>query len=115
MIALITASDASTVLASAAVLGAAFSVFRSTQLKSSLEAMADANSELRAEVTDHERRRANDRVECDRQLSEMAGQMKVLTTSFGRTIAHQIADEWRQIQARTPSVVVHQHNEGENR
>jgi hypothetical protein len=94
VIATLTASDLSNVLAAAAVLGAAFSVFRSTQLKSSLESMGDANDELRAEVKDHERRRASDRIECDRQLGEMRGQMKVLTSDFGAEIAMAIVDKW---------------------
>jgi hypothetical protein len=109
MIALITAGDVSTVLAAAAVLGAAFSVFRSTQLKSSLESMAGANDELRREIGDHERRREADRRTCDRELSEMRGQIQTLTGEFGRQIAMSIVEEWRKIEKpSTTTTTVHQ-------
>ena len=94
MIAALQAGDVATFLSAAAVLGAAFSVLRSTQLKSSLESMADANDELRAEVTDHERRNSKDRHECERQLGEMRGQMQVLTSDFGAQIAMAIVSKW---------------------
>lgn len=107
--AVVAAGDVSTVLAAAAVLGAAFSVFRSTQLKSSLESMAGANVELRNEIGDHERRREADRRTCERELSEMRGRIETLTGEFGRQIAMSIVEEWRKIEK--PSVTtttVHQ-------
>lgn len=96
----ITADDVTTIVALAAILGAAHAVFRSRSIKDSLETITAANDELRAEVKDHERRRAEDRVNCERDLAELRGQVKTMTGEFGRQIASAIADEWRARQSK---------------
>lgn len=95
----LTADNVAAALALAGALGAAHAVFSSRQVKDSLATITAANDELRAEVAD-ERRRAQDREACERELAELRGQMKAMTGEFGRQIASSIADEWRARQAR---------------
>ena len=96
----LTADNVTAALALAGILGAAHAVFSSRQVKDSLATITAANDELRAEVADHDRRRAQDREACERELAELRGQMKAMTGEFGRQIASSIADEWRARQAR---------------
>lgn len=96
----LTAENVTTALALAGIVGAAHAVWRSKSIKESLDTITAANEELRSEVKDHERRRAEDRVNCERELAELRGQVKTMTGEFGRQIASAIADEWRARQAR---------------
>lgn len=86
----------------AGIIGAAFAVVRSKRIEKTLDMLGQGNDELRKLVSDEKEAREADQRACDLKLAEMSGQMKVLTTSFGRDVARAIADEWRQIQQRTP-------------
>lgn len=115
MIALVVA-DVAPWLALVGVIGAAVAIFRSAQVKSSLDVMkstidviSTANNELRTELTSEKNARDADRHHCDQQLAEMRGQLQTLTGDFGRQIATSIVEEWRKIEK--PSVTtttVHQ-------
>lgn len=111
----VTATDIETALATAALIGAAFAVLRSGQLKSSLSLIHDANDELRSIVADEHRRAERDRARCQQQLAEMAGQVAALTGEFGAAIAASILEEWRIIDT-TPDHIARRkvRRQGEN-
>ena len=97
MIAVVVA-DVAPWLALVGTLGAGVAIFRSTQVKSSLDVITAANEELRAVIADEKREREDDRRRCDGQLAEMRGQLKTLTGDFGRQIAQAIVEEWRLLE-----------------
>lgn len=97
MIAAVVVSDIAPWLALVGTLAGAVAIFRSTQVKSSLDVITAANEELRAVIADEKREREDDRRRCDGQLAEMRGQLVTLTGEFGRQIAMSIVDEWRKI------------------
>ena len=114
MIAAFTATDIETALATAALIGAAFAVLRSVQLKSSFEMIRDANDELRNIVADEQQHRERDQEQCQEQLAEMSGQVKALTGQFGAAIAASIVAEWQIIDQRNNPIALRKtHRQGD--
>lgn len=72
------------------LLGAAIAYLRARRLESSLEAFTKANDELRQEVEYHERRRAADQKQCERDLAKMAGRLDAMTEQFAESIARAV-------------------------
>jgi len=91
-------ADVAPWLALVGALGAGVAIFRSTQVKSSLDVITAANEELRQVIADEKREREDDRRRCDGQLAEMRGQLATLTGEFSRQIAMTIVEEWRKIE-----------------
>ena len=109
MMGAIVVADVAPWLALVGAVGAAVAIFRSSQVKSSMDVMkstidviSTGNSELRAELDGEKRDREADRRRCDSELAEMRGQLKTLTGDFGKQIAQAIVEEWRLIEK--PSV-----------
>lgn len=100
----ITGEQLTGALGLAGMLGAALAVGRSRRIEKTLDLLGTANDQLRKQIEDGERARKSDRATCDRELSEMRGQLTALTTGFGRDIARAIADEWRQMRDEPPAV-----------
>ena len=92
----------------AGIIGAAFAVVRSKRIEKTLDMLGQGNDELRKMVDDERKAREADQRMCDLKLAEMSGQMKVLTTSFGRDVARAIAEEWHQVADRRRA-----HHQGE--
>jgi hypothetical protein len=67
------------VLGVAGVVGAAWAVARTKGIQVSMQIMATANTELRAEVEDGRRALQEERVECARITSHLQGQIDALT------------------------------------
>lgn len=101
-LAAITSEQFTGAVGAAGIVGAAFAVARSKRIEKTLDMLGQGNDDLRKLVNDEKEAREADQRACDLKLAEMSGQMQVLTTSFGRDVARAIADEWRQIQQRTP-------------
>lgn len=101
-IAAITSEQFTGAVGAAGIIGAAFAVARSKRIEKTLDMLGEGNDELRKMVDDERKAREADQRVCDLKLAEMSGQMKVLTTSFGRDVARAIAEEWRRIQDPTP-------------
>lgn len=66
-------------------------------LRTALSQLKESNAELRAEVSDIERRAATDRRECERRLAELSGRVSVMTSEWARDVAREIAAEWRKM------------------
>jgi hypothetical protein len=102
IVGLLTSEQLTGAVGTAGIIGAAFAVVRSKRIEKTLDLLGQGNDELRKLVNDEKEAREADQRACDLKLAEMSGQVKVLTTSFGRDVARAIAEEWRDIQARTP-------------
>ena len=94
MLTAITMGDVSTAAGLATLFGG---LAAAGYLRTVLSQLKDSNAELRAEVSDLERRAASDRARCDRELAELSGRVSVMTSEWARDVAREIAAEWRRM------------------
>jgi hypothetical protein len=94
MLTAITMGDVSTAAGLATLFGG---LAAAGYLRTVLSQLKDSNAELRAEVSDLERRAASDRSRCDREIAELSGRVSVMTSEWARDVAREIAAEWRRM------------------
>jgi hypothetical protein len=99
MLSAITMGDVSTAAGLATLFGG---LAAAGYLRTVLSQLKDSNAELRAEVSDLERRAQSDRARCDRELAELSGRVSVMTSEWARDVAREIAAEWRKMREEKP-------------